>query len=75
MNYTALMTISRRLASYLLATGFVCLLTGCGGLGATYPISPLSFFLPGLVEAPVAPPTPILIHTNLPAASSEARLR
>jgi hypothetical protein len=32
-------------------TGLTVLATGCGGLQGKYSISPLSFFLPGLVKA------------------------
>lgn len=43
--------------------GLTVLATGCGGLTGTYRVTPLSFFLPGLVKADSKPANPEKAHT------------
>ncbi|HNQ73046.1 MAG TPA: hypothetical protein PKN95_05520 [Verrucomicrobiota bacterium] len=40
---------------------------GCGGISATKSISPLDFFLPGLIQNQPAPVPPSGTNTNAPA--------
>jgi hypothetical protein len=45
--------------------GLTVLATGCGGLHASYGVSPLSFLLPGLVNAESKPAKPAKPENNL----------
>jgi len=55
--------------------GLTVLATGCGGLHASYGVSPLSFFLPGLVKADSKPAndpkSPALNEHNAELAQTE----
>jgi hypothetical protein len=51
--------------------GLTVLATGCGGLHASYGVSPLSFFLPGLANADSKPANDALNEHNAELAQTE----
>ena len=63
--YTALMTKSSKCRAYLPALAAVLLGAGCGGFSGSRSVSPASFLLPGLMQAPTPPPAPAVAQEPL----------
>ena len=69
--YTCLLSLNRNHFRMAIIPAVLLLGAGCSGINASHSISPASFFLPGLVQAPPAQAAPATGQAASPSASTE----